>query len=250
MNVLMIDTATEACSAALAVAVDPQRYQTDDSYRAAYQVREVWQHAPRQHAELILGMLQDLLQSADLTAGDLNLIAFTTGSGSFIGVRTAAAVAQGLSYAAAVPIVAIPTLQILAQQLAYKPGISQVLVAWDARMGEVYAGLYKLQQHGVMQPILPDELLDPAAEKLSRRVLVQQAAVDFNALIGAGNAWQLYPEQLPAISLYPENASLYPHAADCLPLALHAYALGQCHAAVSHAYPHYLRQNVARRPGP
>lgn len=248
MNVLMIDTATEACSAALALAVDPQRYQTDSSYRASYQVREVWQHAPRQHAELILGMLRDLLQSAELTVGDLDLIAFTTGSGSFIGVRTAAAVVQGVSYAAAVPIVGIPTLQILAQQLAYKPGISQVLVAWDARMGEVYAGLYELQ-HGVMQPILPDELLEPTAKKLSRKVLSQQAAINFSALVGAGNAWHLYPDQLPAISIYPENASLYPHAADCLPLALHAYALGQSHTAVSHAYPHYLRQNVARGPG-
>jgi tRNA threonylcarbamoyl adenosine modification protein YeaZ len=81
-RVLAIDTATEACSAAILVAGE---------------VHEKFLIAPRRHSALILPMVEEVLAEAGVSLRQLDGLAFGRGPGSFTGVRIATAVIQGLA---------------------------------------------------------------------------------------------------------------------------------------------------------
>jgi len=99
VRLLAIETATTACYAALAIDGE---------------IEERYALAPRQHAALILPMIESLLVEADLKPGQLDAIAFGRGPGSFTGVRIAASVVQGIALGADLPVIAISTLAALA----------------------------------------------------------------------------------------------------------------------------------------
>ncbi|HZW51285.1 MAG TPA: tRNA (adenosine(37)-N6)-threonylcarbamoyltransferase complex dimerization subunit type 1 TsaB, partial [Rudaea sp.] len=115
-NIIAIETATEACSAALSV----------DG-----RVVERSEIAPRRHAELILPMIESLLVEAGISRAQLDGIAVGRGPGAFTGVRLAIAVAQGLALALDIPIVPVSSLAALAQD-APDDGAS-ILAVIDAR---------------------------------------------------------------------------------------------------------------------
>ncbi|MBA2594740.1 MAG: tRNA (adenosine(37)-N6)-threonylcarbamoyltransferase complex dimerization subunit type 1 TsaB, partial [Gammaproteobacteria bacterium] len=83
-RVLAIDTATEACSAAILVAGE---------------VHERFLIAPRRHSALILPMVEEVLAEAGVSLRQLDGLAFGRGPGSFTGVRIATGVIQGLALA-------------------------------------------------------------------------------------------------------------------------------------------------------
>jgi tRNA threonylcarbamoyladenosine biosynthesis protein TsaB len=126
MRVLALDTATEACSVALL---------TDAGLVGVF--REVG----RGHAEQILDMVDAVLSEAGIGLGMLDGIAASVGPGAFTGVRIGVSVAQGLAFGAALPVVAVTTLEALAMQ-AMRGGAEQVMACLDARMGEVYWGCF------------------------------------------------------------------------------------------------------------
>ena len=119
MNIIALDTSTEYCS--LAVWLNGNIVS-----------REIL--AGQRHSELLLPMLHIMLTEIGITFNQIDGIAFGAGPGSFTGLRIACGVAQGLAFAQAVPIVGISTLEALAQQV----DTAKVLVALDARMGELY----------------------------------------------------------------------------------------------------------------
>ncbi|GAB4353090.1 MAG: hypothetical protein Kow0060_03270 [Methylohalobius crimeensis] len=128
MRILAIETATEACSAALYL----------DGV-----VEERFQVAPRRHTHLILPMAEALLAEAGLTLSALDGLAFGRGPGSFTGLRIAAGVIQGLAFGADLPVVPVSTLAALAWQVFDEGAADCALAALDARMGEVYWGIYR-----------------------------------------------------------------------------------------------------------
>ena len=226
MKLLAIETATDMCSCAIRVDGD---------------ARSRDQHAPRRHAELILGMGAELLDEADLRLGDLDGIAFGRGPGSFTGVRIAASVVQGLAYGVGLPVVGISSLHALAEGVRRQWEQTHVLAGFDARMSEVYWGVYH-EEAGVMIPVMEEGVFAP------ERVPMPSFG---DAWYGAGDGWAAYGEVLskqPPVRVKRWCASVYPRAIDVLNLAAASFTQGDAVSA-QFALPVYLRDTVTRKPG-
>lgn len=220
MNLLAIETATEACSVAL---------------MHAGEVIDRSELAPRRHAELVLPMAADLLAEAGITRGQLDAIAVGHGPGAFTGVRLAVSVAQGLALALDIPVLPVSSLATLAMQ-APNDGAA-VLAVIDARRAEVYAGTFGFDASGLVQPS-GDERVLPAS------TLMLPDAAAWNVL---GTGWDAYADALRArLPTAPRWADgrRYPQARDLLRLASPMLAAGKG-VAPEYALPIYLRDKVA-----
>jgi len=224
MKLLAIETATEACSAALYLDGE---------------VTEQYRLAPRQHAQLLLGMTDALLTEAGLVPTQLDALAFGRGPGAFTGVRIATGVAQGIAYAADLPVVPVSTLATLAQGGYREFGWKQVAAAIDARMNEVYWGVYRADENGIMQPCA-DERVCPASTV---------SALEGKGWHGIGSGWAVFADELRhAGELIDWQGDAYPHAQDVAVLAVDALSRGLSVSAAQ-ALPVYLRDQVVDKPG-
>ena len=228
MNLLSLDTSTESCSAALSV---------------DRRITERYEFAPRRHAELILPMVDGLLREAGVTLQDLDALAFGRGPGAFTGVRIATGVIQGLAFGAEKPVVAVSSLAALAQGVAAgRPADTLIMSAFDARMGEVYWGVYRVGTDGLVslagleQVAKPEQVIFPAESVHPLRA----------KMIGVGSGWQTYGPQLRAhcagmdLEVIPDR---FPHARDVLALAERDFAAGLAVPA-EEAQPVYIRNKV------
>jgi tRNA threonylcarbamoyladenosine biosynthesis protein TsaB len=218
MIVLALETATEACSASLAIDGD---------------IRERFAVAPRGHSQLILPMVDELLAEAGIALAQVDALAFGRGPGAFTGLRIAVGVAQGIAFGADLPVVPVSTLAALAQGCE----ADAVLAAIDARMDEVYWGAYRRNAAGLMQASGAETVAAPA------RVEVPEGA-DW---VGAGSGWGAYEAGLSAACaghVHSWHAEALPHARDVARLGMAAAAAGQTVSA-EQALPVYLRDEVA-----
>jgi tRNA threonylcarbamoyladenosine biosynthesis protein TsaB len=219
MNLLAFDTATSACSVAL--------------WCDGHTVEE-YTIAPRQHAGLLLPMIERVLAKQAITREQLHAIAFGCGPGSFTGLRIAASVAQGIALGLSLPVLPISTLAALAQGAYRQHQVDKVMVALDARMHQVYWGQYRLTQQ-TMQPCGEAQVLSPA--ELS-------VLADASAWYGAGNGWEAYAADFPTWAGAVKRLPLcYPHAQDIACLAYHAWQRGEAVTA-EQALPVYIRDKV------
>lgn len=94
--------------------------------------------------------IEALLADAELGYRDLDAIAFGRGPGAFTGLRTSCAVAQGLAWGAALPVLAVDSLLIVAEDARVQLDASTIdlAVAMDARMDEAYAASYRFAGAG------------------------------------------------------------------------------------------------------
>ncbi|MEE9327554.1 MAG: tRNA (adenosine(37)-N6)-threonylcarbamoyltransferase complex dimerization subunit type 1 TsaB [Cocleimonas sp.] len=228
-NILAIETATEACSAALLI---------DNGIE--YKLHTRFQLAPREHTQLILPMLDEILEEGSLDLSDVNAIAFGRGPGAFTGLRIAAGVAQGIALSIDKPMIPVSTLQALAYQAFLEKGEDKtVIAALDARMSEVYWGVFKLTDSKVHA--IKDEKVSKAQEMLS--VLTDTTH------IGVGSAWDEYYDDLfsdeepQPDALMIMNGQL-PRAEYIARLALDLYKNNKT-VAIEDAQPVYIRNNVA-----
>lgn len=226
IKILALDTATEACSAALWV---------DGALTHCDEV------APQAHTRKILPMCQSLLQGAAVELSQLDAIAFGRGPGSFTGVRIGIGVAQGLAFGVNKPLIAVSNLATLAQGAHRRLGASHVLCAIDARMNEVYFGAFSLQD-GVMMPLLDEAVLAPEAALQQALSLIDASAGEGWAAIGTG--FGAYASLLePLRGCVTLDTEQLPWAQDMLPLALVCWQNGEYQAAEL-ARPTYLRDKV------
>lgn len=226
MRLLAIDTSTEACSAALSV---------------NGKISERYELAPRQHAELILPMIDSLLSEADCTLAQMDAIAFGRGPGAFTGVRIGTGVVQGLAFSVDCPVVPISSLAAMAHGAMDEFNVKHVLAGFDARMGEVYWGAYRRTESGGVE-LLHDEAVCKADE-----TFVPQSG----SWVGVGSAWQAYRDELKArydAMLSEHHAERFPHARDVAALGVIALEAGETVTAEA-AQPVYLRNNVAQKSG-
>jgi len=224
--ILAIETATEACSAALAMG---------DKITTRFEI------APRAHTKLILTMMDDVLAQAGVKLAQVEAVAFSRGPGAFTGVRIATGVAQGVALSIDKPLLPISTLAAIAQQMHEEQGAEHCLAAIDARMEEVYWGAYSIES-GLM--ILQGE------EAVNKPEVLQTAALssaDTSAWVAAGSGWDAYESALAVdnISNLKKVDNILPSAQYIARLAVKAYQEGKMVEA-EQAQPIYLRDKVAQ----
>lgn len=216
MKLLAFDTSTETLSIAVSAGIGAP-------------VLEHTGAGGAQASAALIPAIRALLDRAGLTLAQLDAIAFGRGPGSFTGLRTAAAVAQGLGFGAGVPVLALDTLLAVAEEAQGLQGATRVVALLDARMDEVYWAAYERvdghwASHGAAALARPEQVVVPPGWAL------------------AGNALELHAARLPAAAA---RIPALPTARALLRLAPQALADGAPHPA-ARALPLYIRDKVAQ----
>jgi tRNA threonylcarbamoyladenosine biosynthesis protein TsaB len=203
----------------------------------------VWEHTAPGGAKAsttLIPAILGLLADAGLALGDLQAIAFGRGPGSFTGLRTACAVAQGLAFGArrdnpadtGMAVLPIDTLMAVAEEARLQKDSAHITALLDARMDEMYLQRYSCQEgeQGVLTPLgacelVRPELLQPDADSLY-----------------AGNVFGVYAGRLPEGL---NTVTCLPTATAMLRLAPWLAANGHCVPA-DQALPLYVRDKVAQ----
>jgi tRNA threonylcarbamoyladenosine biosynthesis protein TsaB len=207
-----------------------------------------------------------LLAEADMPLASLDAIVFGRGPGSFTGLRTACAVAQGLAFGADVPVLPVDTLLAVAEEARWAQLQSGCLApdaqftVWallDARMDEVYSAAYRWQPvpgqaSGRWQTVSPLSVCAPEKLDLFQTADLLDGArpnTTATAVLGpgvclAGNAFAAYGERLPSAWQGSVRCEALPTAAALLRLAPDLWAQGLAVPA-EQAMPLYIRDKVA-----
>jgi tRNA threonylcarbamoyladenosine biosynthesis protein TsaB len=152
----------------------------------------------------LIPQIQSLMQQAGLAFGQLQAIGFGRGPGAFTGLRTACAVAQGLAFGAALPVVAVDSLLIVAESVRHDAATQgpdaaagDTHVAMDARMDEVYAGHYRWTGTGWSVLAAPAlwtlQALNLAWAASPPRIVTGSALAAFGGRLHTGSAARLDP---------------------------------------------------------
>ncbi|MDH4259543.1 MAG: tRNA (adenosine(37)-N6)-threonylcarbamoyltransferase complex dimerization subunit type 1 TsaB [Gammaproteobacteria bacterium] len=222
MKLLALDSATEACSAALL---------HEGGLIERYEI------LGRGHAERLLPMVDELLTEAGIGLRALDAIAFGRGPGSFTGLRIAAGITQGLAAGAQLPVLPVSDLAAVAAAGARLSGRNRILVCMDARMGQVYWAAFDCSG-GQPIALTPESVADPAAVM----------PPDGTAWFGAGHGFTAYPALATSLGamLAGSAAGLLPRASDIAAIAAIEFAAGRAVPAAQ-ALPVYLRDEVVHR---
>ncbi len=200
MNILALDTSMGACSAAL--------LRLEGGAQALFARKETM---ARGHAEALMPMVSEIMSESGTDFAALDLIAATTGPGSFTGVRIAISAARGLALVTRVKLFGTDSLTVMAKEASILGAVAAPFaVAVDARRGMLYFGLYDGAARKLDGPLLiaPDEAANLLASSARIAVgngaaLLAEAAARREALIEA---------RLP--ELQPSAAALAALAAD------------------------------------
>jgi tRNA threonylcarbamoyladenosine biosynthesis protein TsaB len=199
MRVLAIDTALEACSAAV----------LDTSGGITASETAVM---TRGHAEALMPLIARVMIRAGIEFGDLDRIAVTTGPGSFTGLRVGISAARGIALAAGKSAIGLSTLAGFAAPLIADDDSTQVVAAIDARHDHIYLQVFGVNGRTLVGPrtatvrdaaraamAAPARIIGSAAKKLAAAwpkgaeppLLVEQLGapdIDWIARLGAAAA--------------------------------------------------------------
>lgn len=215
VNILALDTATNACSAAVWMdgAVRARRYET----------------MVRGHAERLVPMLAEVTSEAGLNPKDADLVAVTVGPGAFTGLRVGLAAARGLALAAGAPCLGLTTMEAIAAAVADRA--DGLVVALDSKRTDLFVQMFGA--HGT--PVADAVALPPEN-------LAEAAFVHFPggaALAVAGDAAPRACDLLGAVGFEARDAAVpFPDAAVLAALAADRWTPGD---DVPRPAPLYLR---------
>ncbi|SNY98742.1 tRNA (adenosine(37)-N6)-threonylcarbamoyltransferase complex dimerization subunit type 1 TsaB [Halomonas sp. hl-4] len=225
LYLLALDASSSACSAALL------RKDADHSECVAR-----FEMTPRGHTRRLMPMIDDVLADAQLSANQLDAVAYGCGPGAFTGLRIAAGAAQGLAFGLDRPLLGISTLEALALQAHRRYHLRHVVTALDARMGEVYVAMWhclndSLRRQGDEAVLAPE------------RVTLPDEETDWVGVGSGFTLWEQFSTPLQAAMTH-HLTDLEPRAEEMAWLAARNFAagLGQPAHAVQ---PVYLRNQVA-----
>ncbi len=165
MYILALDTALTACSVALLDAESDTIVAGDSVFM------------DRGHAEALVPMVEQVMQTARIGFSDLERVAVTVGPGSFTGLRVGLSAARGFALATGKPAVGVTTLAALAAPFLAFDDSHPVLCAIDARHGHVFLQLFGVGGRTLVPPRM-------ASVKEAGRI----AAIGAVRLVGSGAA--------------------------------------------------------------
>lgn len=220
---LGIDATTGPCSVALAI---------DGTVisRVAYERRG--------QSATILAFADELLAEAGIARPAVDAIACTRGPGSFTGVRISTGVGQGLAMGLDRPVVGLSTLQVVAEAVLQADAAPDgAVVLLDARMGEVYGGLFHrgAGTESTTAAVSAEWLGPPVGPRLPA-----------GQWCGAGSGFAAYPPLAQVAGLTGVWSDCVPDMGAAMKLARHALTRGDAIPAAE-LEPVYLRNSVARR---
>lgn len=223
--ILHIDTSTDVCS--VAVSQDGQIIYRKEDYRGP------------NHSVTLGVFVDEALSFTDSHAIPLDAVAVSGGPGSYTGLRIGVSTAKGVCYALSVPLIAVPTLELLAVPvlLSDREIEDNALLCpmLDARRMEVYAAVYDR----ALRPVREIRAEVPDGE--TYRQWLDERPVYF---FGNGAAKCMEPVNHPNARLID---GIQPVAANMMPLAEQRFARGQFED-VAYYTPMYLKDFVAKTP--
>ena len=181
------------------------------------------------HGEELHGFIAEVLEEQGLQPTDLDAVAVGKGPGSFTGLRIGVSAAKGLCFALEIPLIGLPTLEILARTLRVEQGVLVPML--DARRMEVYAAVYSKD----FRP-----LRETRAEILTADSFAEYLPDGPVHLLGRGaaKAGELLPG--PSFQCYPEHM---PTAETMGPMAHERYSTG-IFEDVAYFEPYYLKDFI------
>ncbi|AAM67869.1 tRNA (adenosine(37)-N6)-threonylcarbamoyltransferase complex dimerization subunit type 1 TsaB [Buchnera aphidicola] len=191
--ILAIDTSIDHCSVAV--------YKK----KVIYSLSE---NCKKEHTIKILPMIKKVLMNAKITLKDLNYVAFSKGPGKFTGIRISIGIAQSLSLSLKIPIFGISTLSILAQKAWRKYKKKQILVAVNAKIGQVYWGEY-LRNNTLLwtgektESLIKINKIEDKMKKLKKKWIL------------VGDGWKKIKRENSL--KFEQKKILYPNAKDIIP---------------------------------
>jgi tRNA threonylcarbamoyladenosine biosynthesis protein TsaB len=219
MLILAIDTALDACSAAV--------LDTDASKIVAQESQPM----KRGHAEALMPLLARVMKASGIAFASLDRIAVTTGPGSFTGLRVGLSAARGIALAAGKPVVGLTTLTAYAAPIVTENGAHPIISAIDARHDHVYFQVVGGDGSSLIRPQVA-----PIGEAL--------AASKFGAPHLVGNAANILAERWPADA--PPPFRIDPQTAP--DIAWVAWLGAAVSPEMAPARPYYLRAPDAKPP--
>ena len=108
---------------------------------------EVMINTQNTHSEKLMPMVAQLLHDLQMNIQQIDAVAITCGPGSFTGLRIGMATAKGIVQGGNKKLIAIPTLDTLAQNLNHYPGI--ICPIMNAQKKQVYTAIYKSTEIGM-----------------------------------------------------------------------------------------------------
>lgn len=212
-TILLIETATESCSVALS--------------RGDKILAEKYINQPKAHASLLALYIQEILEENALSIHDCAAVAVSEGPGSYTGLRVGVSCAKGLCYGANKPLIAVGTLNCIAQlaidslkETATAQTMPDLIVPMiDARRMEVYTALFTPngEQITPTQALVLDENSFQAELQKGKVLFTGNGAAKFHPLL-AGNPNALFAEHLPhacGLKQAAQKALLNKQFADC-----------------------------------
>lgn len=192
--ILCLETATTNCSVGIARDGKLLTLKEDNSKNYS-------------HAEKLHVFINEALSEAGISAEDLDAIAVSKGPGSYTGLRIGVSSAKGLCYSLDIPLISVPTLDLLAHKLKGEQGIFISML--DARRMEVYSAIYDAkfnQLRDTEAQILEETSFTPYLES-STVHFIGNGVAKFEAICNHPNA-VFHKEQYPSAKEMAEIAEL------------------------------------------
>jgi tRNA threonylcarbamoyladenosine biosynthesis protein TsaB len=178
----------------------------------------------------ILKLCDEVFEESQSQLGEVDLVSYSQGPGSFTGVRMCIGVVQGLSLSMEIPTMGFTTLELVGFGASQILKSNKIAIALDARMGEVYWATFVDGLVGNMKICNPEEAdhLDPS-------------------FIGVGSGWSAYNEKLKfASNITNIDLTIKPQSSALIELSLRAMNTG-LKGTLELPKPIYLRNNVAKK---